>query len=1003
LLGAFALAIAACNFEEPIEMDLLVQPPELARGATEQLILTTESNMGSGTPVIAIVPADDLQLGEPLKTDSVTVLIDVHANEDAALGSRVVTLTTDNVIATGALEIIEPPPEPATFECEPDVVDQGQNLTVDVTGTSTHFDSTSQIAAVDPTGVAVSNLQVVDSNHASFDAVVDADAPVGSRDLTITTGTEVATGTLIIDYGEPAPSPSISVSPDFVKAGTDELLVVTGENTNFSSATTVAFDPPESVAVISVAFYMEDDVQKLNVHVDVTTDAATGVRDLLVTSPVGEDEEVVSAEVLITPPATAIADPDHGWQGDEDISVDIIGSNTTFGMSTNLLAESGSGVHVGYYSVVNASLIQAIVDIDSDATPGPTSFTITSPLPEEKTENVVVAFTVNELVLVPSIDISPGSGMAGDSPELTVTGTNTNFEDGVTTFEVTEGTGITIDSFTVDSPTQITAQVSLALDAPTNTATLTATTSEEVASDTFQVLAYVETCDDFAVVPDTLRIGSYSASVYLQGEETDWVFGESTVELVEAPDHVFLESCSVSTPTHISCMFTVGLFAEPGEYELHVTTGSETLCGLLTIAGEAITDVTVPTGILPVYATYSGEIDAPAGDPFDYYHVVTEPGDVLVFHAFSLDRVTMDPVLRLIDGTGDDWLAYEDDETPMGIDARLVYYFGDGGDFYVEVGPKLPSCYGPYDLYVYRLSHGAVVSETAADNDTFALAQDVTLAEPGDAVPYAIHGTFSDVEDIDVYEISVDTAVAIDVVARRLGGYAGSTADLTLTVYDASETEVASNSTWYEIPTSADPRVFLDAPGTYYLVVESQEGSWGFYAIDVRHRVVINEVDNRSTTTDPFVELVGPPSFDLAGYEICAYGPDGQPVDESNACIDSGDFVAPTFVTNSFGYVAVYWDDVMTDTLNLPPGAGAIALRISDVTVDSVQYGDLISDIFAEGSPAEVGDSRAIGRGAEVDTNDNWLDFIYQASPSPGQANDRACQAAVPLYGEDEG
>jgi len=231
-----------------------------------------------------------------------------------------------------------------------------------------------------------------------------------------------------------------------------------------------------------------------------------------------------------------------------------------------------------------------------------------------------------------------------------------------------------------------------------------------------------------------------------------------------------------------------------------------------------------------------------------------------------------------------------------------------------------------------------------------------------------------------------------------LGPWTGSTSDLVLSVFDSTETLVATNSIWYEWPSTDDPRVFVNTAGTYYLVVESESASHGFYAINVRPRVVINEVDNREIGGNPYVELLGPPSFTLTAHELCTYDGAGVAVDPTEECVPLG-----SMTTDADGYLEIYWDDITSSALELPNGAGALVLQYLGSPLDSVQYGSFSGDAFAEGNTAEVGNQRTIGRGAGVDTNDNKMDFIYMASPTPGLPNDRTYQAAVPLYGEEAG
>ncbi|MCP4591605.1 MAG: hypothetical protein GY842_12765, partial [bacterium] len=182
--------------------------------------------------------------------------------------------------------------------------------------------------------------------------------------------------------------------------------------------------------------------------------------------------------------------------------------------------------------------------------------------------------------------------------------------------------------------------------------------------------------------------------------------------------------------------------------------------------------------------------------------------------------------------------------------------------------------------------------------------------------------------------------------------------------------------------------------------VAAEESTSGFYALNVRPRVVINEVGNRKISSDPFVELLGPDGFNLSNHQLCTYGPDGGPVDTDDPCVwlDGKE-------TNAGGYFVLRDSDLDdAETLNLPlDQPGAVVLLDNGKVVDKVQYGAIGTGTHAEGDPAEVGTRRTIGRGAGVDTNDNWFDFIYMGDRSPGMPNDRTCQAAVPPYMEPEG
>jgi len=96
------------------------------------------------------------------------------------------------------------------------------------------------------------------------------------------------------------------------------------------------------------------------------------------------------------------------------------------------------------------------------------------------------------------VEVSPGSLMQGDTgEEITITGQNTNFLQGVNDV-IFSNTGITVDSFTVDSDTQIRATISIAGDAPTGVGDLTvdAVAGGVDCVGAFEVLGRVQSCVD---------------------------------------------------------------------------------------------------------------------------------------------------------------------------------------------------------------------------------------------------------------------------------------------------------------------------------------------------------------------------------------------------------------------------------------------------------------------------------------------------------------------------
>lgn len=170
---------------------------------------------------------------------------------------------------------------------------------------------------------------------------------------------------------------------------------------------------------------------------------------------------------------------------------------------------------------------------------------------------------------------------------------------------------------------------------------------------------------------------------------------------------------------------------------------------------------------------------------------------------------------------------------------------------------------------------------------------------------------------------------------------------------------------------------------------------WGAAAATARaDTVLISEVLVDASGSDngrTFVELAGTPGLSLAGYTIVGVnGGTGDvylTVDLSAFAIPGdGLFVAADAAS---GVTEVVGADALFETLDPQNGPDSIQLRLDDVVVDALGYGDFSGAVFAgEGSPApapSAGSSLA-RTFADVDTDDNAADFTILETPTPGAA-----------------
>jgi TRAP transporter TAXI family solute receptor len=137
----------------------------------------------------------------------------------------------------------------------------------------------------------------------------------------------------------------------------------------------------------------------------------------------------------------------------ETLDVTITGTNLTDASAVSF----GSGVTINSFTVDSATRITASISIAADAAVGSKDVSVTTEL---GTGTKTGGFTVAGLEAPTVTGVSPDSGDQINMLDVTITGTT--FTDASA---VSFGSGITVDSFTVDSDIKITANIAIAIDA----------------------------------------------------------------------------------------------------------------------------------------------------------------------------------------------------------------------------------------------------------------------------------------------------------------------------------------------------------------------------------------------------------------------------------------------------------------------------------------------------------------------------------------------------------
>ncbi|HUE87623.1 MAG TPA: hypothetical protein VMO26_16230, partial [Vicinamibacterales bacterium] len=327
----------------------------------------------------------------------------------------------------------------------------------------------------------------------------------------INTGTNIAVSASIPTVG--------LVTPGDGPRATTIDIDIEGSTTNFQSSSVVTF----AGTGITVNSRTVKSPTVITANVTIAADAALGFRDVTVTTELGggtvESATGVGAfNVTTTPTSPTILSVSPNSLGPgQTVDVTIKGINTNFTnasmpvfcVSTFCTSTGGHDTNVVLNAItpVDATTVIVNLTIDTDAIIGYRSVSVITGS-EVARETVVgpflIAPTAADIAALTSV--TPASGSIGQTLTIDVVGANTNFVNGTSALSFS-GTGITVNSTTVTSPTTVSASITIDAGATPGFRDIFVTTDGESAAllNGFNVLGSVPTAQ-----PAT---GLYVASV----------------------------------------------------------------------------------------------------------------------------------------------------------------------------------------------------------------------------------------------------------------------------------------------------------------------------------------------------------------------------------------------------------------------------------------------------------------------------------------------------------
>ena len=350
-----------------------------------------------------------------------------------------------------------------------------------------------------------------------------------------------------------------------------ETLDITIEGVNFASANEIWFGTG-----ISVNSFTVTDAYQIDANITISYEAATGSRDVSVTTPGGSFVLADGFTVKPALPSIASISPDSGNRG-KTLDVTITGNN--FNGAGSL--QFGSGISVNSFTVIDSGRIDAEISIASDAVTGNRDVSVTTPVGSYTLSG---GFTVKQALPV-TVLVEPDWGRRGETLNVTLSGSNFSGATGVSL-----GAGILVNSFTVVNSGRIDASITISSDAVTGKRDVSVTTPGGT-----HVLT-----DGFTVIQALPEIASIEPNQGRQGETLNLTITGSNfngASAVQFGAGISINSFNLLSSNQIAVNITIVSDAETGARDVSVTTpgGSHTLSNGFTVKQ----DVPVITSVSP--------------------------------------------------------------------------------------------------------------------------------------------------------------------------------------------------------------------------------------------------------------------------------------------------------------------------------------------------------------------------------------------------------------------
>jgi hypothetical protein len=454
------------------------------------------------------------------------------------------------------------------------VVDPGsgmqgtQNLVVNILGKYTTFDSTTTFSF--GSGVTANGPPtILGPTIATQSISINQLATLGGRSVVATTP-DVTGPSQVVGGGYFYVSPSLAlieaVTPNIAKQGVSLEVDVTGQNTHWDGSTVFTLGAGIQVTKTQVNGFTD-----AFVWITIPPLASEGPTWVTATT-LGEVANLNNGFVVQagTPLLISSTPGSRPQQGSAVFT--ILSQATTWTVNPPTSVSYGDGVVVTNINVTSDTSLTVDGFVQPTTPVGYRNVTVTTGTQALSLNNVLYV-TPGPAVIN---DVVTNNAGQGATLPVTINGTNTNWQQGVTTLNFPNVVFNGTPSFTVVTPTQITANITVNTSAPAGEESVTATTGGEVATG-INVFTVNQTQPELLAVVASSGVQGWTGTVTLTGKFTSFTTTgcSPNCSTVNFGTGITVNSVTASSSSSIQANITVQPTTTLGYRTVTVTTGSE--------------------------------------------------------------------------------------------------------------------------------------------------------------------------------------------------------------------------------------------------------------------------------------------------------------------------------------------------------------------------------------------------------------------------------------------